>query len=205
MQRAPLIVTAAVAAMLLSTFTGPLFAEEGAEEAVDLENIDDVEVVDSVDAVSANEGASETPFTLAQIIGRNHPATVHLPIGLMLGVLLLEVLALLFTRLPLGKSGLVLSIATLTSFIPAALSGWLRSQEVYTGEAPKLFFEHRNLMIGAAVVFTASLVLRLVKRDALDGKLRFVYLGLVVLSVLLIALGGHHGGQLVYGEGFLPY
>ena len=180
--------------------------KSGAEEPVGV--VEEAEVVESVEAVDSVDGSvSEGPsFSLLQIVGRNHAAAVHIPIGLIMGVLLIELLGLFFPRVPLGKSGLVLSLATVASFIPASISGWMRSNELFANsEAPSLFFEHRNLMIAALFLFTVSVVLRVAKKDALEGVARWLYLGLLLISVALIAAGGHHGGQLVYGEHFLPY
>ncbi len=191
---------------LLGLVALPISAKEtDSVEAADAE-VEVVETVEDIETVDTSGTDEDSGFSVVKIIARNHAASVHLPIGLMMGVLLLELFALVFNKIPVGQSGLILSIATLASFVPAALSGWLRSKEIYaSSEAPALFFEHRNLMISAAVVFFCSVVLRLLKKDAISGRIRLVYLGLVVMSVVLVVLGGHHGGQLVYGEAFLPY
>jgi uncharacterized membrane protein len=191
----------AVIVWLLPLGTGAA-EKSGAEEPVEV--VEEVEVVEAVEVVDT--GGDGAGFTFQQLIGRNHPALVHLPIGLLMGVLLLELLALFFPSLPLGRSPMVLSLAALASFFPAAVSGFVRSSELFANtEAPSMFFEHRNLMIGAAVLLAAAVAIRLAKRDNLEGIVRWVHLVLIILAVLLTAVGGHHGGQLVYGESFLPY
>jgi uncharacterized membrane protein len=193
---------------LVSLLPAPGLSQEPPRDAASVERVEEVTVIETVEVVDAQGGreAEEGGFTLLQIIGRNHAAAVHIPIGLLVGVLLLELIALLFPKVPLGRSGLILSLATTAGFIPAALSGFVRSSELFThAEAPEIVFEHRNLMIAAIALFTVALVLRLVRKDSLEGALRTVYLALVLLAAVLMAAGGHHGGQLVYGERFLPY
>lgn len=197
-----------VPAVLLVPGTAPADDPPDAEKvevADDVEVLDDVEVVGSGD-VQADTGDGGASFTLRQIIGRNHAALVHLPIGLLMGVLLLELLFLFAPSIPLGKSRLVLAIATGASFLTAGLSGFLRAGEMFAeNPPPELLFEHRNLMIGAAILFAVALIQRIIRKDDLRGACRWVQLGLLVAAALLAAAGGHHGGQLVYGENFLPY
>jgi uncharacterized membrane protein len=176
-------------------------AEEGevAKPAEDVEEVEEVEP--DVGSTGEEEG-----FTFSKIAGRQHAAAVHLPIGLLAALCLIELLALIRPKLDLGKSGLVISVAVAFSLVPAAVSGLIRSAEVFADrEPPEILFEHRNLMIGMAVVFTASLALRIIKRDRLEGAARWVHLALLLLAFFLVVMGGHHGGQMVYGEGFLPY
>jgi uncharacterized membrane protein len=150
--------------------------------------------------------AEQNTFTLSKIIGRNHPALVHIPIGMLVGLLLVELLSIIRPGLDTGKAGLVLSASTALSFVPAAVSGLLRTQELFADREPSpLLIEHRNLMIAAFVVVIGAAVIRVVKRAGLEGTPRFAYLMLVILSLVLVGLGGHHGGQLVYGESYLPY
>ncbi len=181
-------------------------ASEKVEAADDVEVLDNVEVVGSGAGGQTDSGEGGASFPLRQIVGRNHAALVHLPIGLIMGVLLLELLALFFPKIPLGRSRLVLAIATGAGFLAAGLTGFLRAGEMFAANpAPELLFEHRNLMIAAASLFTLALVQRIVRKDDLRGACRWIQLGLLVVAALLVAAGGHHGGQLVYGENFLPY
>ena len=192
-----------------NTGTDPHVSANPQDQPEDVSNIETVEIIEEVEVieeVTAENVAVDEGFGLAQVIGRNHPASVHLPIGFIIAVCILELLALLFPSIELGKAGLVMSLATVASFFPAIVTGWLRAGELFaTREAPDLFFEHRNLMIAASVVFTISALFRILKKDNLTGVSRFIYLVLLLLSLVIIGLGGHHGGQLVYGENFLPY
>lgn len=187
----------------------PRSGSEKVQEAGDasvIEDVEDVEAVEIVEEIEALPGEESNDFGLLQIVGRNHPALVHIPIGFVLAVVLIELLTLLFPRIDPGRSGFILSLATVVSFLPAIISGWLRSLELFaTVEAPMIFLEHRNMMILGSIVFTVGTLLRIFRRDQLEGATRVIYLALLILSLVLVALGGHHGGELVYGEDFLPY
>jgi len=171
----------------------------GDDDAV--EEVEDVEVV-TPDVSNIGQDA----FTLSKVIGRNHPALVHIPIGMLIALLLVELVPIIRPGLDMGKAGLLLSPFTALSFIPAAVSGLIRAQEVFADREPSpLLLEHRNLMIAAFSAILAASVICFVKRAGLKGTLRLVYLALIVVSLILVGLGGHHGGQLVYGEDYLPY
>lgn len=175
----------------------------GDDDAV--EEVEDVEVVGQTPA-GGDAGDSGAGLGMTQIIGRNHPAAVHIPIGMLMALCLIELLTLIRPGLEMGKSGMVLAVATALSFLPAAVSGFLRASEVFAGGEPTpLLLEHRNLMIAAFTLFLISLGLRVAKKDQLNGAIRYVYLALLLVSLVLVGVGGHHGGQLVYGESYLPY
>ncbi len=61
---------------------------------------------------------------------------------------------------------------------------------------------HRNVMLAAAILVGSAAGLRFGKREL--GSLKHLYLALLVASFVLIAVGGHLGAALVYGEDFLP-
>ncbi len=179
---------------------------EGVEEVEEVEVIEEVEVVEPGEVAVVGDDPASAGFTLSKVIGRNHPALVHLPIGFAIAVLFIELLSFFLAKLDMGRSGLVMSGATVAAFIPAVISGFLRSEEVFaTREPPGIFFDHRNLMIAGASIFTVSLILRLLKKDQLSGAWRYIYLALLLIAVAVLGAGGHAGGQMVYGEDFLPY
>lgn len=170
-----------------------------AEEISEIETIEVVEVKDASDAAGNR-------LSFLQIVGRNHAAAVHLPIGLLFALLLIEALHATSPKRQLHQCGFVLCIAAAISFLPAAVTGMLRANEIFAGpKAPHIFLEHRNLMLASFAALLLSLVLRIAKKNAPPGKIRFVYLGLLTTSLILAVSGAHHGGMLVYGENFLPY
>jgi uncharacterized membrane protein len=194
----PLTISIAVAvfAGFYISYIDSVAAEEPVEE------IENVEVVDVQDASASDV----KPLSFLQIVGRNHAAAVHLPIGFLFALCFVEILRLASKKSTLETCGYALSIGAALSFVPAAITGMLRATEIFEGrDAPELFFEHRNLMIAAAAVFLVSLGLRFAKKNELKGKFQIAYLSLLGIALVLAAVGAHHGGVLVYGENFLPY
>lgn len=184
----------AVFAAVPSLFPFTLAAEEAVEE------VEEVEVIDVQDA------GVLPALSFAQLVGRNHAAAVHLPIGFLVALCLMEVLRTVSKKSSLTSCGWVLSIAAALSFLPAATTGWLRADELFEGKSdPQLFLDHRNLMIIAWVVLLTSLGLRIAKKNVLPFKLQMIDLALLTAALMLVAVGAHHGGMLVYGEQFLPY
>ena len=175
-------------------------ADETSADDEPIEMVDDVQVADVSDA-----SAPASLFAL-QIIGRNHAAAVHLPIGLLFAICLAAVAQLILKKEALGGCAYLFEAAAALSFVPAALSGMLRAQELFGGGDPaEPFFEHRNLMILSLAVLLAALGLRIARKNRLTGKLAWVHLGLIFAAFFIAAVGAHHGGMLVYGESFLPY
>ena len=169
---------------------------------------DGVEEVQDLQILNPGNQTPEAPapLSVAQIFGRNHAALVHLPIGILAALCLVEIARLVRKKTTLGGCALFLSIAAILSYLPAALSGLLRAHELYASTpAPHIFTEHRNLMIAAASVLSVSTMLRVAKKNELTGTVRVAVLVLLAVAFALTAVGAHHGGMLVYGEQFLPY
>jgi uncharacterized membrane protein len=169
-------------------------AETAGEESIEIVEVQDV------------SDSAGSPLSFLQIVGRNHAAAVHLPIGLLVALFLIEAFHVASPKKQLHQCGFILCIAAAVSFLPALVTGMLRSGELFAGQdAPHIFLEHRNLMVFSFAVLLLSLVLRIVKKNALVGKIRIVYLLLLAISLVSAVSGAHHGGMLVYGENFLPY
>jgi uncharacterized membrane protein len=131
---------------------------------------------------------------LVQFLGRFHPGLVHLPIG---GLVLLGTLELL-AKFPRFKGAaqnnpLILAL-TVAVAVPAALLGWMLS---LSGDYdPQLLQWHQwtGFAVAASCVLT-FLLSRL-------GRLRAYRLSLLVtLAVLVVA--SHFGASITHGRGFL--
>jgi uncharacterized membrane protein len=126
-------------------------------------------------------------------LGHLHPLLVHLPIGLVLLVAVLELLA----RSPRFKqananTGLILALAVPAAAI-AAFCGWLLSQA--GGYQDKLLQWHKWTGIGTACACAlASLLYRL--------DLKKAYRWCLFPSVGLLVLAGHFGGSLTHGSDY---
>jgi uncharacterized membrane protein len=137
-----------------------------------------------------NEASSD----LMLFLGRFHPLLVHLPIGFLVLLATLELLAL---RPPFkaanGSARFILALA-----VPAAAAtafcGWLLGQ---SGEyEPSLLEWHERAGIGVAIAYAILLLLH-----GLNQKR--AYRVCLVLSCGLLAVASHLGGSLTHGRDYL--
>jgi len=137
---------------------------------------------------------NSAPHDLVLFLGRFHPVLVHLPIG---GLVLLGILELLakFTRFKdaAHSSRLILGLTAAAS-VTAALLGWMLSQT--GGYDPQLLPWHKWTGFAVAVTCTLTWLLTWLGRP---GTYR---LSLVAtLAVLLVA--SHLGASITHGRDFL--
>ncbi len=167
------------------------------------DGVEDVETVEVKPAPAAvpHVGAAQ------RVAGRLHASVVHLPIGWLLLLLLLEGLSILLRKPAWQGPCLVVLIAAVASFIPAAVSGFLRLDELGQGstELALLGLRHRNLMLIAAALCGGALLLRLVSGPRTRGWQRGVYLMLIGAGAAVVTIAGHLGGRMVHGSDFLPF
>ena len=133
------------------------------------------------------------PHDLAFFLGRFHPVLVHLPIG---GLVLLGILELL-ARFPRFKSAaqnnrLILGLAAAAS-VTAALLGWMLSQT--GGYNPQLLQWHKWAGFAVAGICMVTFLLSWVGPRAYRGSLLATFLILVVAS--------HLGASITHGRDFL--
>lgn len=134
------------------------------------------------------------PPEIALFFGHLHPLLVHLPIGLLLLLALLELLA----RWPKFKhananAGLVLALVVPTA-LATALCGWLLS--LGGGYQDRLLQWHKWTGIGtAAICVLAGLLYRL--------DLKKAYRFCLYASVGALVFASHFGGSLTHGSDYL--
>ena len=133
-------------------------------------------------------------------LGRLHPVTVHLPVGLLLGAVLAEILVGLRAR---GLRGAARFCAWAGLFA-AGLSAWLGWElaERVTKDAD-LLRTHRWLGVattGVALLLVVSLELR--ARERGSALLHFL---LVSATAVVVGLTGHWGGMLSWGADYLDF
>jgi uncharacterized membrane protein/mono/diheme cytochrome c family protein len=130
-------------------------------------------------------------------LGRLHPLVLHLPIGLLSGAFLLEVLAL---RGRLTRAALTLYLwFAAGSAVLAATSGWILAHE--TGYGGETLERHERLGIALALAALVAALLHDPKgRSARRLALYRVALG--VACVLLVP-AGHLGSTLTHGADWL--
>lgn len=131
-----------------------------------------------------------------QFLGRFHPLVVHLPIGLILLVPLLEVAGRHRPALR-ETAGLVLTLS-FVSCVGALALGYLLAYG--SGDAGAVVTRH---MWGGISLTIGVLLCLLVRPRWVSGDSRNVYPALLVGVVLLLAWAAHQGGSLTHGNNYL--
>jgi uncharacterized membrane protein len=137
---------------------------------------------------------SSSPHHLVLFFGQFHPVLVHLPIG---GLVLLGILELLarFSRFKDAAQNRLLILGFVAAgSISAALCGWLLSQA--GGYDPQLLQWHKWTGFAVALTCTVTFVLSWLGRPQ-TYRLSL----LATLAVLIIA--SHFGASITHGRGFL--
>lgn len=126
--------------------------------------------------------------------GRFHPLVVHLPIGLLVVVPVLEILGR-------GKKGSAMRAAVPTilwlvvlSSVAATVFGYL----LMTGEPDESLLMERHFWSG--LIFGGLILLTLMVRLRGPG---FIYSVLLIASLVVVSAAGHYGGALVHGPSYL--
>ncbi len=135
------------------------------------------------------------------VFGRLHPVLVHLPIGFLLALAVLEWVAhSRRSSLPRATVSVVVWIAALSAVFTAVTGYALSFEEGYATSAVTL-----HMRFGIAVAL-ASVVLAIVHLRASEGTRGAgltAYRVLLGLTVLLVLPTGHLGGTITHGEDFL--
>lgn len=142
------------------------------------------------------ESVTGLSATWEQVIGRMHPAFVHLPLGLFVAAGIFAVLGGRTGKLN-GTVRACLVLGLLVS-VAAAASGWLFAFHD-EGDDPALD-THRWSGVATVVVGLVVLLVGL-GAAAESGRGKAFRWGAVLLA-LLTAYTGHEGGELVWGSGF---
>lgn len=133
--------------------------------------------------------------------GRFHPLLVHVPIGIILFAAILTVVAQ-FNKSALLSSAI--NIALLCSAVSAAFaaaSGYFLSTA--GGYNEQTLFWHKWIgIVSAILVFVIWLIRKRKKGEPVVLKIPLSS-WLLYVSILLISIGGHLGGNMTHGEGYL--
>lgn len=131
--------------------------------------------------------------------GHLHPLVIHFPIALLLVGALVEVIAIIRRKsswetvrwfLLLGAGGSLFAVAT--GLVDAGVEG-------YSDFAVSF---HRNIGITVASCATVSAVCYTIAQRTGNRRLLWIARLLLFAAAGLVAVSGHSGGELVYGEGY---
>ncbi len=134
-------------------------------------------------------------YTFLQSIGYAHPihpALVHIPMGMVIGMSLFSIVGLIWKNKGLDRTAHHCSVLALIFILPTMAAGFMDWQYFRGGEWEKLIIIKMVLAVILACLLTAVTVF---KHKGMDQK-RIVIL---YLLCLLCAGGlGYCGGELVY-------
>nr|WP_299385348.1 DUF1592 domain-containing protein [Allomuricauda sp.] len=136
-------------------------------------------------------------YWLLDFFGKFHPLLVHLPIGALLCLFILEIIV----PKPhmFNIRGAILKFIVITA-IPSVLAGSLLASSGSYGS--DVFALHKWFGVATAVL---SIWLYVIHKKELQHKIgKFsVYHGTLFFNVLLLSIAGHYGGSLTHGSDYL--
>jgi mono/diheme cytochrome c family protein len=133
---------------------------------------------------------------MIEFLGKFHPLFVHLPIGFLLLLGLLEWLALRPSGKDLAAANRIILLLSIPASIASVVCGWLLA-ESGKYDASALFW-HRWLGVGVAVAVIALWIIR--QRSWMTAYRRGLFGTLILLTV-----ASHFGGTLTHGRDFLSW
>jgi uncharacterized membrane protein len=135
------------------------------------------------------------------VLGRLHPLVLHLPIGALAALVLLEAAAMA-RRSPSPRVGLspLVFFAAVTAVLAAATGYTLSREEGYAG--PTLGW-HLRLGIAVAISTVALAACWARSRAGARGGALAAYRIFLAVSIGLLVPAGHFGSTITHGEGFL--
>ncbi len=132
-----------------------------------------------------------------EFCGRLHPFLLHLPIGMLVGLAVLELAARM--RRSAGVAPAVLVWLAAGSAVLTAASGYLLSRE--EGYGGSTLEDHKRL--GIAIASTSLLMAFLHGRARASRRAENAYRAALALAVLLLLPAGHLGSSLTRGSDWL--
>lgn len=143
---------------------------------------------------------AEESLEWTQFLGRFHPVILHLPIGLFLGLVVIEFAALFKSNEGLKRATHILVwLMALTSVLTAYLGLLLASNGDYSGDTLWL---HKWLGILFAAVALIVAFFK-VRSAQCEGTAILYYRVLMFGLLILLPIVGHYGGNLTHGAGYL--
>ncbi len=136
---------------------------------------------------------------LVRFIGRFHPVILHLPIGMLTLVYLLELGSILF-RKPSQTSSTALFFAAVTS-VAAVFAGFL----LYQGESDWAASPGATRHLWWGIGFSCVTILTFVSRSWLDRGLAnpIGYRAMLGVSAIVMTMASHEGASLTHGPDYL--
>jgi hypothetical protein len=141
------------------------------------------------------------PPLLVKFIGRFHPLVLHLPIGLLAFVALLESVTLVWKR---EDTDFAISAGLWTSLLgtmAAVATGWMLALE--GGHSINLLRPHLQFAIAVTVGTEVALVLHSLAAALKSEVVRNGYRLMLCATLVALGVGAHFGGSITHGEAWL--
>ena len=135
---------------------------------------------------------------LIYFLGRFHVLMLHIPIGIIIAIFFLELLARKERFRHLESASPFLWVAAAASAILTVILGYMHFAE--GGFVGPSAAQHRTFGTALGIIITVVAVLR---ASPFAANYRPVYLPAAVLMVLLASITGHYGGNLTHGSTYL--
>lgn len=133
---------------------------------------------------------------MIELLGKFHPLFVHLPIGFIILLAILEWLALRPHWKELATANRVILLLSIPVSLASVVCGWLLADS--GGYDATALFWHRWLGTAVAVATIVLWILR--QRGWMTAYRRSLFITLIVLTV-----ASHFGGSLTHGSDFLSW
>ncbi len=143
---------------------------------------------------------TQTPPNWALMLGRFHPIVVHVPIGVLLLLFIIEVFCLRAEHRWGHSALLALFIATAGACKGVVFGILLARSGGYEGPN---FFMHQALCAVMAAVLLVALFLRLSAMSSGGRGVMTGYRIFLLLALLLMTVGAHFGANMVHGSKYL--
>ena len=137
-----------------------------------------------------------------RFLGRLHPLIVHFPIGLAIAAAGVEFVNIIRRRREASQFAFAATGFAAIAACLAAWFGWLNAD--FEGATPdNTLFLHRWLGIIAAAGLVLVFFVGLAGRNGVRVKSLNGYRWGLIVCAVLVGLGSHFGGAMVYGNGYL--
>jgi len=150
-------------------------------------------------------GKVAQPKDTADLIGRFHPVMIHLTIGWLFLLLLVDLGTFLGKIQEWRRAGPFILLATILSAIPSIVTGFIRHDYVTGFFKQQLVGLHQNVMLAMVGACVLAFIVRVRSRNQPTGGITAVYLLLIVTAAFLCMVGGHLGAKMVFGPNYFPF